>query len=267
MNLELVLCYFCFSVPNEVDSTTSVSPAATSYYEVGSDITLNCSFRYMKSTYIDVSTRVHINWMPRGVSTNTILHENTIDSLQYSVHNLKLSQAGQYKCLYFIDTVVPNPYINPSVTKSDTINITAISKYRKLFKLLLICYFIVPISSTSLVLNVLQPHYEVGGNVTLICFVTKPNTHHVDINTTVNIQWSSHKRDSSQYSIYSYNENYNHSLTKLKLSDAGEYNCSYYLTSTNNNPYIKQSDVKTEVTNVTVKSKLRFNDCKMYILL
>ena len=129
-----------FSVPNEVDSTTSVSPD-TSYYEVGSDITLNCSFRYMKSTYIDVSTRVHINLMPGGVSTITVLHENTSHSLQYTIHNLTLSQAGEYKCLYFINTVVPNPYINPSVTKSDTINITAISKYRKLFKLLLLLLF------------------------------------------------------------------------------------------------------------------------------
>ena len=68
-----------------------------------------------------------MKWMPGGVSTSTVLHENTSHSLQYTVHNLKLSQAGQYKCLYFIDTVVPNPY-NPSVTKSDAISITAISK-------------------------------------------------------------------------------------------------------------------------------------------
>ena len=107
-------------------------------------------------------------------------------------------------------------------------------------------------------LSDLQPHYEVGSNVTLTCFVTKPNPHHVDINTTVNIQWSSHKRTSNQYSIYSYNENFNHNLTQLKLSDAGEYNCSYYLTSTDSDPYIKQSDVKTEPTNVTIKSKLSF---------
>ena len=69
-----------------------------------------------------------MKWMPRGVSTSTVLHENTSPSLQYTVHNLTLSQAGQYKCLYFVYTAVPNYYINPSVTKSDIINITAISK-------------------------------------------------------------------------------------------------------------------------------------------
>ena len=66
--------------------------------------------------------------MPGGVSTSTALHEITGHSLQYTVHNFRLSQAGQYKCLYFIDTVVPNSYINSSITKSDVINITAISK-------------------------------------------------------------------------------------------------------------------------------------------
>ena len=66
--------------------------------------------------------------MPGGVSTSTVLHENTSHSLQYTVHNLTLSQAGQYHCLYYIDTAESNSYINPSVTRSDVINITAISK-------------------------------------------------------------------------------------------------------------------------------------------
>ena len=127
MNLELV-CYYYFLVPNKIDSTTALNPD-TSYYEVGSNINFTCSIRYIKSTYIDVSTRVHINWMPGGVSKSTVLHDSTSHSLQYTVHNLKLSQAGEYKCLYFIDTVVPNPFINHSLTKSDAISITAISKY------------------------------------------------------------------------------------------------------------------------------------------
>ena len=126
MNLKSLL-YYCFSVPNEINSTTAVNPDK-SYYEVGSNITLACSIRYIKSTYNDVSTIIHIIWMPEGVSISIILHEFTSHSLQYTVHNLKLSQAGEYKCLYYIDTAEPNFYINPSVTKSDIINITAISK-------------------------------------------------------------------------------------------------------------------------------------------
>ena len=88
----------------------------------------------------------------------------------------------------------------------------------------------------------------------------EPNpSHHVDIDTTVNIRWSSYKRTLNNYSIYSFKENYNHTFTKLKLSDAGKYNCSYYLTSTANNFYIRQSDVKTKGVNVTIKSKLGLN--------
>ena len=123
----IIMTLFCFSVPNEIGSTTALSPV-TSYYEVGSNIILNCSITYIKSTFIDVSTKVHIKWKHEGVLTDNFLLENTSHSLQYTVHNLTLSQAGQYKCLYFIDAAEPNPYINPSVTKSDVINITAISK-------------------------------------------------------------------------------------------------------------------------------------------
>ena len=120
---------YCFSVPNDIiDSTTAINPA-TSYYEAGSDVTLTCSIRYVKSAYIDVSTRVHIKWIHvESILANAVLHENTSHSLQYTVHILKLSQTGQYKCLYFIDTAEPNSYINPSVNKSNVINITAISK-------------------------------------------------------------------------------------------------------------------------------------------
>ena len=130
MNLKSLL-YYCFSVPNEIDSTTTTVSPGTPYYEVGSNITLTCSIKYIKPTYIDVSTRVHINWIQlERILTHTqfVLHENTSHSHQYTVHNLKLSQAGQYKCLYYIDTAESNFYINPSVTKSDIINITAISK-------------------------------------------------------------------------------------------------------------------------------------------
>ena len=247
-----------FSVPNKIDSAIVVYPN-TSYYEIGSDVTLTCSIRYIKPSYIDVSIKVHIKWMPEGVSTSFDLRGNTSHSLQYPVYNLKLSQAGQYKCSYFIDTAVPNPYINPSVIKCDTININAISKLATFQTFInCFCYFIVPISSTSLVLNDLQPHYEVGNNVILTCFVTELNSHHVDIDTNVNIQWSSQRNPLKQSHTHSYNKGFTHTLNNVKLSDAGEYKCSYYLTSANDNPYFKPSEAKMKATNVTIKSKLSF---------
>ena len=101
-----------------------------------------------------------------------------------------------------------------------------------------------------------KSYYEAGNKVTLSCEVTEPNSPLVDINTFVNIKWSSDKNISQQYSIHPYNKYFNHTFINLKLSDAGEYNCTYYLTSTTNNPYIKPSDVKIGVTNVTIKSEV-----------
>ena len=131
--------------------------------------------------------------------------------------------------------------------------ILLLSVSRKLFKFLLLCYSLVPINNTSLVLNALQSHYEVGSNVTLTCFVTNSNPHHVD--TTVNIQWSSQNNSLKQSHTHSYNRGFTHTLTQIKLSDAGEYKCSYYLTSANDSPYIKQSEVNIGVTTVIIKSE------------
>ena len=121
------------------------------------------------------------------------------------------------------------------------------------------CYnvlcFIVPINSTSLVANPLNSHYKVGSNITLSCYVTEPNSSLIDINTTLNMKWSFYKSTSNNYTSHSYNENFTYNLTNVNLSDAGKYNCSYYLTSTTDDFYIKPSDVKTEVTNVAIKSE------------
>uniref|UniRef100_A0A1X7SEW6 Ig-like domain-containing protein n=1 Tax=Amphimedon queenslandica TaxID=400682 RepID=A0A1X7SEW6_AMPQE len=112
---------------------------------------------------------------------------------------------------------------------------------------------LVPINSTSLVLKPTKPYYEVGSDVTLSCKVTEPNSPLVDINTTANIKWNSNKNIYQQYSFHRYNSYFNHTLTNIKLSDAGEYNCTYYLTGTTDNPYIIPSDVRTGVTNVTIE--------------
>ena len=135
-------------------------------------------------------------------------------------------------------------------------------KFYCIFTLLL-----VPINSTSLAFNDLQPHYEVGSNVTLTCFVTNSNTQHVDIDITVNIQWGSQNSPLKQYNTHSYNKGFTHTLTQLKLSDAGEYKCSYYLTSANDSPYIKPSEVNTGVTTVRVKSEFTITKTDSFSLI
>ena len=59
---------------------------------------------------------------------------------------------------------------------------------------------------------------------------------------------------SSQYTVHNYNKNFPLPLNSLKLSDAGEYNCSYYLTSESVNPFIRTTDANTGVTTIRIKS-------------
>ena len=128
MNLELV-CYYCFSVPNKIDSTTAVSPAS-SYYEVGSNVTLTCSLSYKKSSFTDVNTTVYMEWTYENSIINAT--NTTLDNFffQYTVDDLKLSNAGLYNCSYFIYPIMSTPYIKPSKKHFDVINITVISKFK-----------------------------------------------------------------------------------------------------------------------------------------
>ena len=117
--------------------------------------------------------------------------------------------------------------------------------------------FIVPVRSTSIFINTLQSFYEVSSNITLWCFVTEPNSSFIDINTTLKIQWSSQKESVGldSYHTHTYSKKFEHILSNITLSDAGVYNCSYYITSTEDNSFVIQSNTGSEITNVTIKSE------------
>ncbi|XP_019859453.1 PREDICTED: titin-like [Amphimedon queenslandica] len=153
-------------------------------------------------------------------------------SLNIPFTNLKLSRSGEYMCHYIRSN---NSFVQPSDVKSTATELN----------------IRIPIDSTSLVLKPTESYYEAGNNITLSCKVTKPNSPLVD--TVVNMKWSSNTNISQQYSIHPYSSYFNHILTNIKLSEAGEYSCTYYLNSTTNNPYIVPSDVRTGVTNVIIR--------------
>uniref|UniRef100_A0A1X7V1J9 Ig-like domain-containing protein n=1 Tax=Amphimedon queenslandica TaxID=400682 RepID=A0A1X7V1J9_AMPQE len=226
-------------IPNKINSTASINPF-DSPYEVGSDITLNCSISYHKPPYIDIDTVVNISWINNEddiLNNITIAIENyTEHNLQYYITNFHLSDAGQYKCSNTHHTQQEYKFIQSSESQYKYINITAI----------------IPISSTSLVLKSTESYYEAGTKVTLSCKVTEPDSPLVNVDTTVNIKWSPNK-NIPQYSNHSYSKYFNYTLNNIKLSDAGEYNCTYYLNTTTDNPYIIPSDVRTGVTDVTIK--------------
>uniref|UniRef100_A0A1X7V265 Uncharacterized protein n=1 Tax=Amphimedon queenslandica TaxID=400682 RepID=A0A1X7V265_AMPQE len=158
-------------------------------------------------------------------------HERSLD---IPFTNLKLSQSGEYTCFYNRSN---NSFVQPSDVKSATTKLN----------------IKIPTSGISLVHSPNESYYKVNNDVILSCKVAEPDPTLVDVETTAMVKWDSSNNISQQYSIHSYNEYFNYPLTSIKLSDAGEYNCTYYLNATTDNPYIKPSNIRAGVTNVIIK--------------
>ena len=76
-----------------------------SYYNVSANIVLLCSVAYPNSSFIDVDTNVNIQWLNSSNHTlhsYTALNDYTEYTLNYTIFNSKLTDAGQYTCRYNI---------------------------------------------------------------------------------------------------------------------------------------------------------------------
>ena len=116
----------------------------------------------------------------------------------------------------------------------------------------------VPNSSTySITIEPLKSYYDVGTNVTLTCTTIYPSSSLVDVDTNVTIQWKYGNNTIKSYTTFNdyTNHNLQYHLNNLKLSDAGEYICSSYLSTTRYNPYIISSDVIASNTMLVVQRK------------
>ena len=102
------------TVPNTVIPAIVLTPHQ-SEYAVGNDITLSCSVIY--SFPHDLDTNLTIQWLN---SSSHILHSitninnYTEHTLNYTIYNSRLSDAGQYTCSFFITTSNPHSYISSS---------------------------------------------------------------------------------------------------------------------------------------------------------
>ena len=117
-------------------------------------------------------------------------------------------------------------------------------------------YSTVPINTTySITIDPLKSYYDIGTNVTLTCTTIYPSSSLVDVDTNVTIQWK--YGDITIKSYTTFNNYLNHTLqyrlNNLKLSNAGEYICSSYLSTTIYNPYIISSDIITSNTILVVQ--------------
>ena len=110
-------------VPNRVRPT--IYPLQ-SHYEVASSVTLSCSVTYPQSDLIDVDTNMILQWS--NYSNNVLsVHVGPLTdyaTLNYTINNVKLSDAGQYTCAFFIDSAINYPNILASDTIISSINIS-----------------------------------------------------------------------------------------------------------------------------------------------
>uniref|UniRef100_A0A1X7V1Q4 Uncharacterized protein n=1 Tax=Amphimedon queenslandica TaxID=400682 RepID=A0A1X7V1Q4_AMPQE len=219
------------------NSRDTVSMPVLNEYTAGDSFNVACMI-----TAYELSPSIATKGTVNSIYNDSIIRSDVFNigatgshkpSLNIPFTNLKLSQSGKYICSY--TRSMNNLFVQPSELTSNTseLNIK------------------ISTSNISLVRSPKESYYKVNNSVILSCKVAEPDPTLVDVETTAMVKWDSSNNISQQYSAHSYNEYLNHTLNNIKLSDAGEYNCTYYLNSTN--PYIIPSDVRTEVTNVTIK--------------
>ena len=115
-------------VPNRVRPT--IHPLK-SHYEVASSVTLSCSVTYPQSDLIDVATNMILQWSNYSshVLDFSVGPLTDYATLNYTISNVKLSDAGQYICSSFINTTTDNPFILASDTMTDMVNVSINSKW------------------------------------------------------------------------------------------------------------------------------------------
>lgn len=121
---------------------------------------------------------------------------------------------------------------------------------------LVVCvtFFIVTNYQDVVIFDPLKTLYMTGSHVTVRCVITvyelsPPIATKVNYrlynNNTVFVSFRFPITGTQKYPI-------KHTISTLKLSDAGQYTCVNSLSS--DNPFIKPSDTKIDTTNITVQS-------------
>lgn len=122
-------------------------------------------------------------------------------------------------------------------------------------------------SRDDLSFTAVKEYYTAGDGLEVNCTITAYQlSPAIATEVTINLQHNNTKIEPSTF--YSKVEgsrkfSLDISFSHVKLSNAGSYTCCYFL-SNNNNSFVQPSDIKTTVTNITVKSEFY---CKNYVIL
>uniref|UniRef100_A0A1X7SHD9 Ig-like domain-containing protein n=1 Tax=Amphimedon queenslandica TaxID=400682 RepID=A0A1X7SHD9_AMPQE len=220
-------------IPNDEIPMINLIPHQ-SEYDTGSNITLSCSVTYL----IDIDTSLTLQWFNSSnhtLNSSTIINNNNGRTLNYTISNARLSDAGQYTCSFFINTSVPY-IVNSNTTRNFTIiNIK------------------IPNDITPYILiHPSKSYYNVNDSITLSCIINYTTNHLIDVNTTVNIQWLNDSLDSYTELNDQGQHSFDYTISNARLTDAGRYTCSFFLNATMNNDVI-HSKINYNFTSITVK--------------
>ena len=258
----IILFIYCCIVPNDNSTSslfiTNLNPV---HMMVGTSIILTCSAKYPYSSFIDVATNVNIQWLNSSNHTlhsYTGLNDYTEHTLNYTISNVKLSDAGQYTCQYNVSS--NNSFVIASDVMTNRTNVSIQSKSISCRPLFLITLTVPNTVIPAIVLIPYQSEYAVGNDITLSCSVIYSFPHNLDTNLT--IQWL----NSSSHILHSYtclNDYTEHTLkytiSNVRLSDAGQYTCSFFINTSISHPYISSSKRTKNHTNIFIKSKNLFH--------
>ena len=112
-------------------------------------------------------------------------------------------------------------------------------------------------NSVRLTIYPLISQYEVASNVTLSCSVTYPQSDLIDVDTNMILQWSNYSNHVLSVSVGPLTDyaTLNYTISNVKLSDAGQYNCSSFINTTTNNPFILTSNTMTNMGEVSINGE------------
>ena len=107
------------------------------------------------------------------------------------------------------------------------------------------------------IVHPLKSPYEVASSVTLSCSVIYPQSDLIDVDTNMILQLSNYSNHVLNFSVDPLTDyaTLNYTISNVKLSDAGQYNCSSFINTTTDNPFILKSDTMTDMVNVSINSE------------
>ena len=122
----MIVKHTFFVVPK--GNNPSIAPLLKTY-GIGSFINLTCYATYQNTYLIDVDTNVNIQWLSSSNHTlhsYTSLNDYTEHTLNYTISNVKLSDAGQYTCQYNVSS--NNSFVITSDVMRAVTNVSVQSK-------------------------------------------------------------------------------------------------------------------------------------------